>query len=120
MSFKRKDWQNRIRRYLLSDLPEPDRESFERNYFADDDLFDEMVASEHELMDSYATGEMAKQEQALIERRMAISPACRGSALFSIALMRWLAKAAPETAAVAGGWRAAWRRGFIRALGSKC
>jgi anti-sigma factor RsiW len=119
MSFKRKDWQTRIQQYLLGDLPETDRERFEQDYFAEDDLFDEMVSSEYELMDSYALGEMPKHEKALLERRMAISPACQRSALFSIALMRYLAKAAPETAAIEG-WRANWRRGFMRALGNRC
>jgi hypothetical protein len=46
---------------------------------------------------------------------MAISPACRRSVLFSMALMKYLAKVAPE-AAVVKGWRVNWRRGFIRAL----
>ncbi len=119
MAFKGTDRRTIIRRYLLNDLPEPDKAGFEQDYFADDDLFDELVASEYELMDSYARGEMLKHEQALLERRIAASPAIRRKALFSVALMRYLARDAPRPSPVDTGWKATWLRGLTRVFGGR-
>ena len=51
-------------RYLLGELSEADRERFEEDYFADDELFERFLAVKDELLDLYARGELAEEKRA--------------------------------------------------------
>ena len=41
-----------LEKYLLGDLPEPERERLEKEYFTNDDAWELLAAIENELIDS--------------------------------------------------------------------
>jgi hypothetical protein len=60
-----------LRRYLLGELSEDERARFQDNYFADNDLFEELLVVEEELIDDYVRGGLsAKERQQFVERFM--------------------------------------------------
>jgi anti-sigma factor RsiW len=60
--------------YWLGELsPEAERRLEER-YFADDDLFEQLLAVREELFDAYARGELSEAERARFEQHLLHSP----------------------------------------------
>lgn len=53
----------RLRRYLLGILPEEEAVTLEDRYFEDADLFEEIWAAEHGLVDDYVAGRLGADEQ---------------------------------------------------------
>ena len=51
-----------LRKYLLGELPEPDRSQLADRYFVDESLFDELLDVENELLDQYARGQLRPEE----------------------------------------------------------
>ena len=78
--------------YLLGQLPEKEQAELERQYFADEVLFDELLAIEDELRDSYARGELRGSERELFERRLLTAPEQKEQQEFARALCRHLTK----------------------------
>lgn len=58
-----------IRQYLLGNLPADERIKLEDECFAKADAFEELVAADNDLIDSYVNGELHETEKALFERR---------------------------------------------------
>ena len=65
-------------RYLLGELSEsekPEQERFEKAYFTDDELFDELEAVENDLIDRYVRGELAQELNQRFEDSLGDRPA---------------------------------------------
>jgi len=56
-----------IRRYFLGDLPQEERVGVEDRYLADAEVFEEFLAIENDLIDSYVRGELAEDERQRFE-----------------------------------------------------
>ena len=56
-------------RYLLGGGTEAERERLEAEFFADDDIFQEMLTAEDDLIDAYARGELSDSERRQFEGR---------------------------------------------------
>lgn len=60
--------------YLLGELPEEQANALEKEYFADDALFESLGAAETDLLDEYVRGELSASEREAFERRLSASP----------------------------------------------
>ncbi len=65
------------RRYLLGQLSQGEAEALEREYFADDELFERILAAETDLLDEYTRGELAEPEREAFEKRLLSSSSLR-------------------------------------------
>jgi anti-sigma factor RsiW len=75
-----------MRQYLLGDTPQEEKDSLEGQYFADAVLFEELVAAEHDLIDSYVRGELKESDRQRFELRYGKSPQQRERVDFARAL----------------------------------
>ena len=64
-----------IRRYLLDDLPQDERTKLEDLYFTETDTFEELVAAENDLIDSYVRDELSGTETKQFEAQYCSTPA---------------------------------------------
>jgi len=85
-------------RYLLGDLPETEQTAVEQEYFADPEKFEEVWASENDLVDRYVRGRLSRAERELFERNYLQSPKHRER----VATSRKLLEAADSQAAESG------------------
>lgn len=60
-------------RYLLGDLSEQEEENFEQRYFADDRAFEELQATEGEVIDAYVRGELPDRGRQHFKKTLAKS-----------------------------------------------
>ena len=67
------------RRYLLGEMSESERSAFEEKYFADARVFEQVLQTEQELVDSYARGQLSPQARGLFERSYLSHPGRRES-----------------------------------------
>jgi hypothetical protein len=70
-------------RYLFGELSPNDRSTLEERYFADDELFDELVCIENELVDSYVHGTLSRGERRRFETYLAVTPERREKVRFA-------------------------------------
>jgi hypothetical protein len=82
------DSQEQLVRYLRGELSAEEEEALERRYFADDELFEEMVASDIDLMDAYSQEELTPEEKHRYEQLTSSSGRRSGRIEFSRALQR--------------------------------
>jgi hypothetical protein len=75
-----------MRRYLLGDLPEEGRARLEDRYSADAEVFEELLATENDLIDSYVRGELTEVERQQFEAEYFKSPQRRERVEFARAL----------------------------------
>ena len=59
--------QETARRYLLGQMSQEEATEFESEFFADDDLFEEMSSLENDLIDSFVRGELSERERRQFE-----------------------------------------------------
>jgi anti-sigma factor RsiW len=85
-----------ITAYLLGELSEGEQEKLEARYFADDALFEQLLAIEDELIDRYARGQMTDTERQRLERHFMKSPARRKRVRFAEALLRHVSALAAD------------------------
>jgi len=83
-------------RYLLGHLSEAEAVEFEKQYFVDDSLFEEMSVLENDLVDSFVKGELSEIERQEFEKSYLISPARRANVEFSEALANYLYASGPH------------------------
>jgi hypothetical protein len=110
----------RLRRYVLGTLSEPECDAIEREYFLQADALDRVTAAEDDLIDDYLSTALSRDEREQFERhylstpchrrRVAVARAIRAAASARslekrASINRWLAAAAvaASLAAVAGG-----------------
>jgi len=80
--------EGKLRRYLLGSLPEEESEELERRYFGEGSLFEELLAEEDEILDSYAAGDLSDEERRRFEKLLGSSNRLRNRAAFAKTLLR--------------------------------
>ena len=106
MSTGRDDLE-RLRRFLLGDIAEAEREAIERQCLAEHSLiFDQLVALEDELRFDYLQGRLSPADHARFERRYVATPDGRSKLAFAQAVMLSAdaAPASPSPRAQAKSW----------------
>jgi hypothetical protein len=94
-----------IRRYLLGEIAEPDRELIEVRLLTDPQYFNQLVRVEEDLTDRYVRGDLSRHEREMFENHFMNAPERRDDVAFAQALHSYVsAKAIGRT--VAGGPRA--------------
>ncbi len=88
-----------IRRYLLEDLNEQEREQLERGLMSDDDLAELLLLGEDELIDEYISGTLSEQERAKFSQHFLRVPELRDDVRVTAALRKYALKVAPVVAA---------------------
>lgn len=81
-----------ISRYLLGDLTESEQSALEEKYFADTQVFDEVVRTENELVDGYARGLLTSDLLERFAQNYLAHPGRRDRARFAQALAAKLEK----------------------------
>lgn len=81
-----------MKRFLLHEFDETEREAFEERFFLGDDFFYELTDLENELVDRYALGKMSPSESARFEKSLQKSPERREKVTNSIALQKFIAE----------------------------
>lgn len=66
--------ENKIRRYLLGDLPEEAKQQVEENLLRDDEYADWLLVVEDELIDNYVQGALLEHERILFEQNFSMTP----------------------------------------------
>jgi hypothetical protein len=89
--------ENRMRRYLLGDLPEAEAASVEQAYFADDQKFEQMWEIESNLVEGYVRGRLPSNVREKFEGHYLASPVHRQR----VAVARNLIEMAARSSAVA-------------------
>ena len=80
----------RLRRFLLGELPEDEREAIERRFFEDTQLFELLKCVEDELIDEYARGVLNGDERRRWEQVLAADRQARYRLQFAGVLSRRL------------------------------
>jgi anti-sigma factor RsiW len=75
-----------IFRYILGEVSPEERADLEELYFADGDRFEELVAAENDLIDSYARGELSGPDRFRFEARFLATPELRKRVQFARSL----------------------------------
>jgi hypothetical protein len=97
-----------MRRYLLGELAPEERASLESRYLADAEVFEEIAATENDLIDSYVRGELAEVEKQKFEAAFFISPQRRERVGFARALNQVFALAKPTVPPQRSSWKKVW------------
>jgi len=95
-----------LKQYLLDELSGPDRDQIEREYLADKEFFDQLLAVEDDLVDDYVSGELTPTERDRFERKMIATPRQREKLTQARLLLR--SKRPHSRATPPLGKRAAW------------
>lgn len=101
-----------MKRYLLGRMTVEERDSFEERYFPEPALAEELAATETELIDAWARGELGEEDRRAVETVLLASPAQREKVRVARALQqrqwsssfRWLALAASLAVIAGGAW----------------
>jgi hypothetical protein len=94
--------------YLLDRLPEPEREDFERRYFAEEPLFEQITSFEDELIDRFLASALSEEDHRQFTARYMRIPHLRKKVEFA----RALKGAAKSVAAATSSRRVVSRRSW--------
>jgi cell division protein FtsL len=75
-----------IKQYLLGEMPKEERSRFEDQYLTDAEMFEELVNTENELVDSFARGSLSEFEKRQFEQNYCVSRERRDKVEFAKAL----------------------------------
>lgn len=89
-----------LRRYLLDNLSDEEREGVEEQFFEDDAFFDEMVALEDELYYDYQQNRLTAHERTVFEKKFLQTRRDVEKAAFADAFLRETAELKPEKVAL--------------------
>ena len=81
-----------MRRYLLGELSEQERDQLDQRYFSDDEQFEILSALEDELVHDYVSGDLSDQESKRFEAHNLKSPRIKHKAQLAEALIRTTGK----------------------------
>src|SRR2546423_1528124 len=106
------DLQERIRRYLLGNLPAAEQEEIEKTLLASDEFFEELLVTEDELIDAYLSGGLNTDDRAAFESHFLATPERHDQLRFGRAFENFLSQnrrlTAPPLDAVPA--QSAWTR----------
>lgn len=89
--------RDRLFRYLLGQLPEPEQEQLEQQYFADGDCFAQVASAEDDLIDLYVMGQLAPRDRARFESHfLAGNAERRHKVAFARSLRKYVTAQAPR------------------------
>jgi hypothetical protein len=91
---------NLIRRYLLEDLSEEEREQIEQVLMSKDEFYQELLYSEDDLIDDYVFGRLPEEDQPKFKKRFLKVPQLRQSVSFTAALRKHALETKPPVVAV--------------------
>jgi hypothetical protein len=111
------DQGKRMAQYLLGQLPEEEQAELERQYLADDTLFEELLSIEDDLRDSYARGELSSTDREAFEQRLLTAAYQKGEQEFARTLCRCLSETGRRIGPLAG-LVAKWKA-LLRSLGTQ-
>src|SRR5690349_19219423 len=77
-------------RYLLGQLSAGERAELEERYFADDELFNELVSLENEIIDFYVQGKLSKDQRQQFESYFLANPERREKVRFAKSLLNYV------------------------------
>ncbi len=80
--------EQKLRRYLTGDLPEPEQLKIESDYLSNDEAFEQLREIENDLVDEYVCGELTVEERSLFEKNYLTTPLHRQRVLLSQSLIR--------------------------------
>jgi hypothetical protein len=95
-----------IRRYLLGEIAEQDRNLIEVRLLIDSQYFNQLVRVEEELTDQYLRCELSQPEREMFENHFMNAPKRREDVAFAMALHKYVSSEAIGRPAVASGYRA--------------
>jgi hypothetical protein len=95
-----------IRRYLLGEIAEKDRNLIEVRLLTDPQYFNQLVRVEEELTDQYVRRELSQHEREMFEGHFMNVPERRGDVAFAMALHRYVSSEAIGKPVIASGPRA--------------
>lgn len=87
---------NSIRRYLLGDVSEQERDHIEELLMSDDALYEQLLFAEDDLVDEYIFGTLPDEERAKFKKRFMHVPELRRSVSVTEALRKHALQTAPE------------------------
>lgn len=87
---------NSIRRYLLGDLSEQERDHLEQRLMSDDALYEQLLFAEDDLVDEYIFGTLAEEDRAKFKERFLHVPELRQSVSVTAALRKHALETAPQ------------------------
>lgn len=106
--------EDQIRRYLLGELSEEEREQLEKRLLSDDDFYQQVLAVENELIYDFVCDDLTGQEEMSFRRHVLPVPEHREDIKFARALRKYIRENRPsvtETTPVAEA-RASWLEPF--------
>jgi hypothetical protein len=80
----------RFIKYLLGELPEPERTKLEDEYLGDDETFKRLVAAEEELIYTYVRGGLSPTQRCSVDRLFLQTPERRSRVVFATAFIACL------------------------------
>jgi hypothetical protein len=111
------DQEKRMAQYLLGQLSEQEQVELERQYLMDDALFEELLAIEDELRDTYVRGELSRADRQAFEQRLLILPRQKEKQEFARTLRQYLVQAGTPAGPLAH--RVAKWKPLLRILGAQ-
>lgn len=105
MTHERGGQSDALRQYLLGSTPDTERDRLERALLADDALYEELLATEEELIDEYVWGRLSEAERASFREYLSSLPNNGQKLEFAQALRAHLLATTPETKASAQAHR---------------
>lgn len=87
-----------MRRYLLGELSEEEREQFERRLMTEDELYQQLLIAEDDLADEYVSDTIPEQDRGKFTHFLQV-PELRQDVRFAAALRKQALKAAPRDSA---------------------
>jgi tetratricopeptide (TPR) repeat protein len=109
------DLQERIRRYLLGNLPEAEQEEIEKDLLTSSDRLEELLVIEDELIDDYLSGELTADDRTAFETYFLATPQRHDQLRFGRAFQNILSQkrrlTTPPVEAVAA--QSSWRRFLV-------
>lgn len=108
----------RIRRYLLGEIAEQDRNLIEVRLLTDPQYFDQLVRVEDELTDQYVRCELSQHEREMFENHFMSAPERREDVSFALTLHRYVSSEATGRTVASGprawmafltDWSPRWR-----------
>jgi hypothetical protein len=77
-----------LRAYLLGSLPDEERRALEDAYFADEDLYDRLLAMQNDLVDAWARNALSPDDRRAVEDRLLSGPSGAERKRLAIGLAR--------------------------------
>lgn len=108
--------EQNLKRYLLGEMAESEQSALEAQYFADPQLFEQIVDAENQLVDSYARGEMPAELRTRFERSYLADPARHERVRFAAALTSRVdgREIAPQPVTSTSSW---WQNALVSVRG---